>query len=415
MHVSGRQTAIVQAGMIALVLVAFFGTIWLTQDPQDYLPERISRPTRRGVTTGYTFLDWKALMNSGVADSYVDLIARGLDVALVHAQWSVICRNSSAVPEPQRSSVDYFNSTLVDQDYLGNLSAFIRALGLRGVQVVVHVWVSSYTPDWMYPFTPELVGQKDRWPGIDPNTTDPEARQHRDALKYSMVRFQQMLCQYFVDQGLGDDIFGFCLDDETTTSNWTDFFSALTTTIRSFNSSWETMAMFNRHEAYQYTADSGMTMNGMDVYNHDADFVQHLTYAYEHAGTDKLFVIIDAMNEHDAKPENDKLRREAWIAWFMGADAIGWYSFLSGREEWSCAKIQYQDGLPPGETSKTKAALAACEDVHDLNAAWDKVTSVGRDSPEGRRLETSLLRAYAEAKASNFEGARDLLEGVLRA
>lgn len=413
MAINPNKAGFIQAGLIILVLSAFFITIGLTENPSDYLPEKIDRPDRKGMTTGYVFLDWEELMTSGVEDSYLDLIARCLDYCLVHIQWNVVCRNSSLVPEPQRSSVDYFNNTLVNQNYLGNLSNFIRGLRTRGVKVIIHIWASSYTPNWMYPYTPELVGQKDRWSGIPADTSDPISLEHRNALKWSMIHFQEMLCQYLLDQGLKDDVMGFCLDDETTTANWNDFFAALTDTIHQYDPAWETCAMFNRYKAYHYTAESGMDVNGMDVYKHDPDFIQNLHYAWNHAGTPKLLVILDAMNKADAMPENYRLRRLAWVAWFMGADSIGWYSFLSGNPDFSCAEVRFQDSLPPGENIKTFYVVQASEEVHWLNQAWERIQAVGRSSSEGKSLESTLLRAYDKAQTSEFSEARALLLEVL--
>nr|MDO8109788.1 hypothetical protein [Candidatus Sigynarchaeota archaeon] len=392
-----RKIAFVQICLLASLVSSYFITIAAIQTPSDYLPDRLSRIGRRGDMYGYVFLSWDQLMaNQTVADQYMDLVAQCLDFCYVHCQWNGVAKD---------------NDTL-DLDYLGNLSAFISGLGSRGVSVVIHVWVSSYTPSWMYPYVPEVVGQDDRWQGIDPATMNATALQHRQALKWSMIRYQQLLCQYFIGKGLGSNIKGFCLDDEPQSEYWLDLFQDLTDVIHGFNSSWETMAMFNRIDKYHMTGDAGMDVHAMDPYDQDGRFIEKITYAYQVSGVDKISVLIDAMGAHDDVVFHAKMRRQAWIAWFMGADSIGWYTFLYGNNDWACAISRYTDGLGPGITAKTNATIETAIDVDLLNQAYAKIS--GTSNPVTRSVLTSkLLAAYAHAKLNEFIEARALLEEVL--
>ncbi len=392
MRPSGKSVAILQIAVIAFLAGSYFITMAAIRDPSDYLPDRIARSDRKGMMYGYVFLPWEDLMASGAADQYMDLAAQCLDFCYVHAQWSVC-------------GLD--NDTL-NQDYLGNLTSFVAGLGARGVKVVVHEWVSSYSPSWMHPYTPELVGQGDRWQGIDPATADATALAHRNALKWSMVHYHEMLCQYFRDHGVEDDILGFCLDDETQSEHWTDFFAALTAVTHVFNATWETMAMFNRIDKYHITGDAGMDVNAMDPYTQDSEFVQRITYAYEHSGVDKVSVLIDAMGDHDDAAFHDKMRRQAWIAWFMGADSIGWYTFMYGSDQWACARNNWTAGGGPIITPKTVATNETAIDIHKLNQAFTKIAGAGEMDSMG-----VLLQAYALAKENQFAAARALVQGVI--
>jgi hypothetical protein len=394
MHTTTKPIVALQLSIIIFLAGSYFVTLAAVRDPSDYLPDRIARSDRRGMMYGYVFLPWEDLMMSGVEDQYMDLVAQCLDFCYVHAQWSVC-------------SVD--NDTL-NENYLGNLTAFIAGLGARGVKVVVHEWVSSYSPAWMLPFTPELAGQGDRWQGIDPATANTTALIHRNALKWSMVHFHQQLCQYFRDHGVEDDIMGYCLDDETQSENWNDFFAALTDATHASNATWETMVMFNRIDKYHVTKDAGMDVHAMDPYDQDPTFVQKITYAYEQSGVDKISVLIDAMGGHEDAAFHAKMRRQAWIAWFMGADSIGWYTFLYGSDQWACARSRWIDDLGPGITPKTIAANETAIDIRLLNQAHAKVTSTSNAS-----AMAILQQAYTLAKQNEFTSARELVQGVINA
>lgn len=395
MNKISKHAAVVHGGILAFLVSALFIPVLLVTPPSDYLPQKINRSDRRGAMYGYVFLDWESLMSSGVEDQYMDLVNQCLDFCYIHAQWS-------------KCALD--NDTL-EQDYLGNLTAFIAGLGARGVQVVVHVWVSSYSPSWMHPFVPELIGKGDRWDGIDPDTTNSTLLQHRNALKWSMVHFQEMLCTYFIDENVDQHILGFCLDDETQSENWLDFFSELTTTIHGFNSSWETMAMFNRIDKYHLTGDAGMDVHGMDPYNDDAKFVEKIHLGYELSGVDKVSVLIDAMGDHDNTIFHDKMRRQAWIAWFMGADSIGWYTFLYGSDDKACARNRWISGQGPLITAKTNATIETAIDIGKLNEAWNAVQALPQNE-QHHSLE-QLQDAYALAKVNDFDGARLKVQEVI--
>jgi len=392
-----RRVAMIQACIVIGLVSSYFITIATIQTPPDYLPDRIARSDRKGAMFGYVFLPWETLMaNLSVANQYMDLVAECLDFCIVHCQWSV-CGKS--------------NDTL-NLNYLENLSLFIAGLYTRGVQVVIHVWTSSYSPAWLYPFVPELIGKGDRWQGIDPATTNATLLQHRQVLKWSIVHYQQLLCQYFIGKGLGNAILGYCLDDEPQSEYWMDFFHDLTVAIHVVNSSWETMAMINRVDKYHMTGDAEMDVNGMDPYDQDGTFIDKITYAYQVSGVNKLFVLIDAMGGQDDAVFHAKMRRQAWIAWFMGADAIGWYTFLYSNDQWACALNRWSQQLGPGITAKTIAANETASDVRLLNQAYKKIAASSNETARSA-WTAKLLEAYAQAKFNRFTKARALVQEVL--
>ncbi|MHA1820037.1 MAG: hypothetical protein ACTSVC_06155, partial [Promethearchaeota archaeon] len=328
---------------------------------------------------------------------YIDLVAQGLDFAFVHAQWSVVGKEG--------------NDSL-DLNYLGNLTNYIKALRAKGVQVVIHIWVSSYSPAWLYPLVPELVGQPDRWSGIDPNTTNQTALEHRQILKNSMIYYVQRLCNYFNSSGLISDIRGWCLDDETSSEYWADFFRDITKVLLSYNASWRIGAMFNRYDKYHLTGETGMTTNYMDPYDSDYRFVQKITYAYQVSGVNNISVLIDAMGPHDDEGSNNMMRREAWIAWFMGADSIGWYTYLYPTDKWACVK--WNDGNGPITSAKTQAAINTKSDVHLLNKVYAKIYNTNNTTLKNE-WTNELFTAYRLAKINQFNDAVSILNQIMEA
>jgi hypothetical protein len=393
-----KKTTICSVVIIVIVVTAYFATITAINDSPDYRPDDLAREDRRGAMYGYVFLPWENLLASGVAGEYMDLIEQCLDFAYVHAQWSVIGKD---------------NNTL-NTNYLGNLTQFIKGLSDRGVQVVIHIWVSSYSPKWMQSYTPELVGQKDRWQGIDPKSTDNATIEHRNSLKWSMEHFMELLCQYFIDQGVKDDIIGFCLDDETQSDYWLDFFESISDVVHGFNASWETMAMFNRYDKYYMTGAAGMDVNAMDPYDQDERLIQKVNYAYQHSGVKKISVLLDAMGDHNDTVFHTKMRRQAWISWFLGADSIGWYTFLYGNDKWACARNRWAEGKGPIITAKTRATINAALDIRALNEAYGKIqtSNITADKTE---WTNKLLKAYDYAKSNEFTKAEILVQEVLEA
>ena len=393
-----KKIVMSQMILIVMVLGLFIGAVAFIKNPEDYSLERMeSRFQRSGGASmyGYTFVDWETLLQSSAKDEYINYVVQGLDFAFVQAQWSVVC------------NVD--NDTL-NEDYLGNLTLYIKELADEGVQVVIHTWVSSYSPNWIKPLVPELYGQGDRWQGIDPNTENETALEHRQILKDSMVHYHDILADYFINEGVGDSIRGFCLDDETQSEHWVDYFEEVTDVLLSYNASWRIGSMFNRHDKYHMTGETGMTCNYLDPYDHDQKFVQKIDYAFDVSGVNNISVLIDAMGSHDNTAFHNKMRRQAWIAWFMGVDSIGWYTYLYGTDDW--AALKWNSGNGPIITDKTYAALNATIDVHNLNDAYAKISTESDESIKSQMLNR-LFNAYDEVKKNNFDQAREIVVEVI--
>ncbi len=119
------------------------------------------------------------------------------------------------------------------------------------------------------------------------------------------------------------------------------------------------------------------------------------------------------MGGHDDGQFHDKMRRQAWIAWFMGADSIGWYTFMYGNDVWACARNRWTEGLGPGITAKTNATIEAAIDVRKLNEAYANVRAMPA-SEQGQWMAL-LEKAYARAKVNDFTGARQAVQEVIDA
>jgi hypothetical protein len=122
--------------------------------------------------------------------------------------------------------------------------------------------------------------------------------------------------------------------------------------------------------------------------------------------------MISAMNDHNDITFQQKMRRQAWIAWFMGVESIGWYTYLYGTDDWAC--VRWNSGNGPIITGKTLAAIESKIDVDKLNSAYAKIYGES-DEVVKQNLLNTLLRAYSEAKINHFDIARSLVQEVLAA
>jgi hypothetical protein len=392
-----KKVIITQILLISITLSLFIGTIIKTENPKDYRPDKLAILDRKGTINGYTFLPWEEIMpNSSLANEYMDLAAKSLNCCYINTQWQYV-------------GLD--NDTL-DLNYLGNLSLFIKGMAQRNVSVLIYTWVSSYSPKWMYYYTPELKGKSECWFGIDPKSQNSTSIDHRNSLKWSMVRYYEMLCDYFINNSLADNIIGFNLDDETNGQNWNDFFKVITDVIHSKKVSWDVQAMWYTLDTYKIAGEVGFDVNGLDSYTQDLELIQRIEYSYQNSGVEKVSVILSAMFEHDVQQDMDRLRRLFWISWFMGADQIGYYSYYYGDPKWSCAIVGYDEKLGPITTDKTRNTFEIAKDISLLNQAYDKL-NLTTNIELYSNMEVKLLKAYSLAKASQFNKARDLIYEVL--
>lgn len=394
-----RKTIVIQLIIVVVSVGFFFGTMAWYPMGEEYSWDKIeTRHEELGgaAVYGYTFQDYENFMHSPVKDDYLTYIYDGLDVAFVKAQWCYL-------------GLD--NDTL-DTESLDNLTLYVNDLAAHGLQVVIHTWVSSYSPNWLYPQVPELVGKSDRWMGIDPDTDNATLQQQRKILKNSNVKYHQMLCDYFVSKGIDQHIRGFCLDDETQSEYWGDFFEEITDLLLTYNRSWRIGAMFNRYDKYKMTGDYGMTCNYMDPYNQDPEFIRKIQYAYQESGVDNISVLIDAMGGHEDESFHKKMRREAWISWFMGVHSIGWYTYIYPSDEW--AVVKWNNGNGPIATDKTQTALDSKIDIDLLDSAYEKIYE-STDSNEKSGWKSKLLEAYNLARKNKFDQARGLIQEVVDA
>ncbi|MHA1338353.1 MAG: hypothetical protein ACTSRZ_00445 [Promethearchaeota archaeon] len=402
----------------SIVLVSFFSTIIIIKNPDDYLPDKISLPDRKGTIFGYTFLEWETLMaNETNAAKYMDLAARSLNCCYVHCQWEIVGLSNNSL----------------NLNYLGNLSLYIKGLAARGLKVQIYTWISSYSPSWMFNFVPELVDPntgkcKTCWYGINPNSQNTTEIQHRNILKWSMLHYYDLLSQYFIDNELEENISGWNLDDETNIdpnspdgkSYWNDFFKEITDLLHSKSDKWEVHAMWLSINTYEIAGIAGFDVNAFDAYCQDQELIQRITYSYQNSGVEKCSVVLSAMFLPNDIYALTKMRRLAWICWFMGVDEIGWYSFYYGDmegESWTCAILHYNDPIPKGpeRTKKTDAVEEIARDYYLLNKAWKKIEAVGRTTDFGKKLENKLIKSYYFAKASMFDKAMQILMEVINA
>lgn len=395
-----KKILITQIVIYIVLFAGFFGTLYFIRNPSDYLPEKIARVDRRSLLYGYTFLPWEELMpNNTLATDYLNLAAQALNCCYVNVQWSY-------------ASLD--NHTL-NLNYLNNLSLYLDGLRNRSMTAVIYTWCAHYYPKWLFPFVPVVVNADkhgSNWNGIDPLTQNASLLIQRSILKSSYLHFYNLLCDYFVMKGFQTTILGFNLDDEPDTTNWNDFYTEITTLVHNKYNKWQTQVMWLNPHRYAITSEVGLDVQAFDAYCQDFEFIQRITHAYDTSGNRPVSVLMSAMFDHDDYASMQQLRRQSWIAWFMGCDSYGFYSFYYGDPEWSCAIMRLDDGLGPEITEKTYLILNITQDIWLLNRAYQRIGEES-DGKYQEYLESKLLDGYRFAKASEFDEALLYIKDVI--
>jgi hypothetical protein len=208
------------------------------------------------------------------------------------------------------------NQTL-DEAGLTNTTQMIRELGRRGCQTVIHTWYSSYHPAWLEDYVPELKGTDVRWKGMALDNL------HYDILMNTNLQYLRLLSNYLIRENVSDYLYGFCLDDETSSGNWAKVCLESTKLLHTFNASWQITAMFNNER--QYWMAGYMDYLAMDPYDDDQGVVSKMKYG-QSLNVGKLSVLLNGMSP-DNEANGNRMRRQGWIAYFMGADSIGWWCY----------------------------------------------------------------------------------------
>jgi hypothetical protein len=321
-------------------------------------------------------------------------IAGTFDYVYIIAQWELYFPNNNT-----------FNASRFE-----NVTKIIRELGVRGCQSVIHTWYSSYHPTWLEEYVPELKGTQVRWKGMDPSNP------HYDILMYSNLQYLTLLTSHLKNEYLSDYIIGFCLDDETSSDNWLKVCQESTKHIHTINANWTVTSMFNNEDRYHMAKN--MDYLATDIYDYDAGVVSKMNYAYR-IGLDKISLLLNGM-DNDTVEIGNRMRRQGWIAWFMGADTIGWW----------CYNIYwrgYRGGIPnnwffmpynvngPIDGNKSQAIKDFRGDMDLLKQVeakrWAAINANNR--PLADQIQDIANDAYELAKVNEFAEAKLKLQEAI--
>ncbi len=389
---SKLKSSIFSGLTVALVLFSVLGNILTIAIPEDTAWEyRVDAP-RSGKT--YTYLYYMdEIWGDPHRDLWLDDIADSFDYVYIPCSWRPI----------------HITNDSVDAGYLQNFTRVMNALGDRGCEIFIHSWYSSYHPEWLEEFVPELIGTETRWEGLK------ESDDNFPTLLATNLRYIGLLAQFFISEGVSN-IIGWCLDDETSSDNWAPFIEGSKALLHSLFPGIKVTIMFNSPDRYWMAQYADVL--SIDPYDSDAGVAAKIRYGWSQGFTN-ISVLLSGMD--DFTPENyNRMRRQGWIAWFMGAEDIGW----------RCYNIYwhgYRAGVPndrfvipynssgPVQTPKSQAVKDFGGDLNLLKSVEAlRLQALDlEDVVSANTLEAIQREAYGLARENLFdEAVQKLAEGL---
>jgi len=296
----------------------------------------------------------------------------------------------------------------LNMDYLYNITEIGKELNKRGCELVIHTWISSYHPSWLVPHCPPLNGTSVRWQGL------PETDPYYWTLTYTNLQYIRLVAEHFQSQNL--TIQGFCLDDETQSDNWGQHMRLAKDLLHSINSSWYVTAMFCTSQLYHLAKN--LDFLSLDPYGPDEDVASRIKFSWS-LGFEKLSVLLNGMGA-DNSTNGLRMRRQAWIAWFMGADSIGWWCYniywhgirAGEPNDWFFMPYS-EDGPTYGPKGTAVKEFRQDNDLLNQIEAKRLQALNNQDLTKANHYRTMLDKAYDLALNDDFDGARKILNEVL--
>jgi len=292
-----------------------------------------------------------------------------------------------------------FSSLNRVKNLLGNLSA-------HGIDAIIHLYSTHGLPSWVEENSTETYVKNGYRIQVPPND-------------WTYWNYMEQYCKITANFLNGtSNIYGYCLADEPNTNMYVDLYGNMSLWLKSVNPELQITIMLNRvtaYEAYEPVCD----FFAIDPYQSDIDFANTLKSARE--ATDKKIIVLQSGMGSDDGVSALRMRREAWIAWFMGADQIWfwsyniyWEGFRGGEpNDWHVVRWDPNDNRVL-RTSKADAAVEIKRDIELLSEIDGYLFQSDADSDIKAELIESQMEAYYWALQNNFERARlQLIEAVM--
>lgn len=387
-----QRFKVMQVVAVGLLIFTILGNILTVAIPPDTTWEYKVDYPRAGKLFTYLYY-YDEILGDPHKDAWLDDVADSFDFVYIIAPWGYYMLD---------------NNTL-DTKGLINTTRIIKELGDRGCQVVIHTWYSSYHPKFLENYVPELINTSVRWKGL------PLDHPHYDILMNVNLQYLRLLIGYLMNQSISN-IYGFCLDDETSSGNWIKVCRESTKLIHSFNASWMVSSMFNTDDLYWMA--SSMDYLAMDPYDDDIGVVSKMRYGHS-LSVGKLSVLLSGMGD-ETEEEANRMRRQGWIAWFMGADSIGWWCYniywhgKRGGADNNWYFMAYNSSGPSYDL-KGQAVKEFRRDIdmlNELNVKRQEALDTG-NSRLASNIDLLMTSAYDYAKMDDFAYAAETLKEAL--
>lgn len=313
---------------------------------------------------------------------YMDDIARMVDRVLIDVMWGAVMTKNS-------SNAGCFNAAkyaFYDQ--------FFQDLSARGLGIVIQFSPTRSPPSWL-----NVTFQMSDYRAVKP----PQDPVERAFFKQELVAYVNHTVQFFHGKGYFVEL-EYCLADEPHDADWAEMLQAMHDTIKDVDPGYVVSLVLHKPELYPVFNDA-FDMITIDPYNNDEEMVGKIRKAHDDVNNAKpVRVIISGMR--DGPFDYQRVYRQLFISWFMGAHDLWFWSYNSrwdGRSnEWYVVLFS-EDG--PVHTERADAILNARQDLRILGDI-EREVKTGTNATLHRLLLEKQHAAYVHVLRNDFPAAR---------
>lgn len=300
------------------------------------------------------------------------------------------------------TSLDQGANMPFDETALQRIKNMESNITSRNMQVIIHLYCTHAIPTWVEENSTEAYvknGYRIQYPPDDWTYWS------------YMENYTRFVANFFKDT---DMIMGYCMADEPNTIQYAELLGNMSDWIKDEDPQAQTTVMLNEVDFYE-TYEPFCDFFSVDPYQDDQDFARSLKRARD--VTDKKLIVLQSGMGDDDNLMYMRMRRQAWIAWFMGADQIWFWSY----------NIYWESGMRQDEvntwhvcrwdsinnqtirTSKGDAAVEIKRDVLLLSQIDGYLFNETGDPAIKSNINELQIRAYRYVMNNNFLKARLLI------